>query len=115
MDENDVTNEVVKTKKKGKHDKPKPWDDDPNIDRWKVEKFDPSWNEGGMLEVSSFSTLFPQYREKYLQEAWPLVKSSLKEFGISAELNLVCIMYECIVYAIDIDNDFVRVIESVID
>jgi ribosomal RNA assembly protein len=42
-----------------------------------------------MLEVSSFSTLFPQYREKYLQEAWPLVKSSLKEFGISAELNLV--------------------------
>ncbi|PNX93294.1 KRR1 small subunit processome component [Trifolium pratense] len=89
MDENDVTNEVVKTKKKGKHDKPKPWDDDPNIDHWKVEKFDPSWNEGGMLDVSSFSTLFPQYREKYLQEAWPLVKSSLKEFGISAELNLV--------------------------
>ncbi|KAK2431302.1 KRR1 small subunit processome component protein [Trifolium repens] len=89
MDENDVTNEVVKTKKKGRHDKPKPWDDDPNIDRWKVEKFDPSWNEGGMLEVSSFSTLFPQYREKYLQEAWPLVKSSLKEFCISAELNLV--------------------------
>ncbi|GAU15117.1 hypothetical protein TSUD_08550 [Trifolium subterraneum] len=88
MDENDLTNEVVKGKKKGKHDKPKPWDDDPNIDHWKVEKFDPSWNEGGMLEVSSFSTLFPQYREKYLQEAWPLVKSSLKEFGISAELNL---------------------------
>lgn len=89
MDENDVSNEVVKGKKKGKHDKPKPWDDDPNIDHWKVEKFDPSWNESGMLEVSSFSTLFPQYREKYLQEAWPLVKSSLKEFGISAELNLV--------------------------
>jgi ribosomal RNA assembly protein len=49
---------------KGKHDKPKPWDDDPNIDHWKIEKFDPSWNEGGMLEVSSFSTLFPQYRGK---------------------------------------------------
>lgn len=49
-------------KHKGKHDKPKPWDEDPNIDHWKVEKFDPSWNEGGMLEVSSFSTLFPQYR-----------------------------------------------------
>ncbi|XP_057725738.1 KRR1 small subunit processome component homolog [Arachis stenosperma] len=76
-------------KRKGKHDKPKPWDEDPNIDHWKVEKFDPSWNEGGMLEVSSFSTLFPQYREKYLQEAWPLVKSALKEFGISCELNLV--------------------------
>ena len=49
-------------KHKGKHDKPKPWDDDPNIDRWTIEKFDPSWNESGMLELSSFSTLFPQYR-----------------------------------------------------
>ena len=50
-----------KTKHKGKHDKPKPWDD-ASIDHWKIEKFDPSWNDGGMLEVSSFSTLFPQYR-----------------------------------------------------
>ncbi|KAH7528158.1 hypothetical protein FEM48_Zijuj05G0042100 [Ziziphus jujuba var. spinosa] len=76
-------------KHKGKHDKPKPWDEDPNIDRWKIEKFDPSWNEGGMLEVTSFSTLFPSYREKYLQEAWPIVKSALKEYGISCELDLV--------------------------
>ena len=51
-------------KHKGKHDKPKPWDDDPNIDSWTIEKFDPSWNESGMLVVSSFSTLFPQYRGK---------------------------------------------------
>ncbi|CAN1328118.1 KRR1 small subunit processome component homolog [Linum perenne] len=78
----------AKKKHKGKHDKPKPWDDDPNIDRWKVEKFDPSWNEGGMLAESSFSTLFPQYREKYLQDVWPTVKSALKEYGISGELNL---------------------------
>ncbi|GAB2276470.1 Ribosomal RNA assembly protein mis3 [Dionaea muscipula] len=77
-----------KSKHKGKHDKPKPWDD-PSIDHWKIEKFDPSWNEGGMLEVSSFSTLFPQYREKYLQEAWPVVKGALKEYGVSCELNLV--------------------------
>ncbi|KAJ1254977.1 hypothetical protein BS78_03G254800 [Paspalum vaginatum] len=76
-------------RRKGKHDKPKPWDEDPNIDHWKIEKFDPAWNDGGMLEVSSFSTLFPQYREKYLQEAWPIVKGSLKEHGISCELNLV--------------------------
>ncbi|ONM38780.1 RNA-binding KH domain-containing protein [Zea mays] len=89
-------------RRKGKHDKPKPWDEDPNIDRWKIDKFDPAWNEGGMLEVSSFSTLFPQYRgkhlflsssclpaEKYLQEAWPVVKGALKEYGISCELNLV--------------------------
>ncbi|XP_061352023.1 KRR1 small subunit processome component homolog [Gastrolobium bilobum] len=93
-DDNVVTNEAAaeekdNVKRKGKHDKPKPWDDDPNIDHWKVDKFDPSWNESGMLEVSSFSTLFPQYREKYLQEAWPIVKSALKNFGVSCELNLV--------------------------
>ncbi|XP_047049984.1 KRR1 small subunit processome component homolog [Lolium rigidum] len=76
-------------KRKGKHDKEKPWDEDPTIDRWTVEKFDPSWNEGGLLEVSSFSTLFPEYREKYLQDAWPIVKGALKEFGVSCELNLV--------------------------
>ncbi|KDP27372.1 hypothetical protein JCGZ_20196 [Jatropha curcas] len=87
--ENGEVETTKKQKHKGKHDKPKPWDDDPNIDHWKIEKFDPSWNESGMLEVSSFSTLFPQYREKYLQEVWPMVKSALKEFGVACELNLV--------------------------
>ena len=53
--------EAKPRKHKGKHDKPKPWDDE-SIDHWKIDKFDPSWNETGMLEVSSFSTLFPQYR-----------------------------------------------------
>ncbi|XP_050371907.1 KRR1 small subunit processome component homolog [Argentina anserina] len=88
--ENDENGAVQrKPKVKGKHDKPKPWDDDPDIDRWKIEKFDPSWNEGGMLDVTSFSTLFPRYREKYLQDAWPSVKSALKEYGVTCELNLV--------------------------
>ncbi|KAG1367576.1 KRR1 small subunit processome component [Cocos nucifera] len=59
-------------KHKGKHDKDKPWDD-LSIDHWKIEEFDPSWNDG----------------EKYLQEVWPLVKSALKENGIACELNLV--------------------------
>ncbi|OAY48622.1 KRR1 small subunit processome component homolog [Manihot esculenta] len=85
----EVKESTKKQKHKGKHDKPKPWDEDPNIDHWKIEKFDASWNEGGMLEVSSFSTLFPTYREKYLQEVWPMVKSALKEYGIACELNLV--------------------------
>ncbi|KAL7130627.1 hypothetical protein ABFS83_13G147400 [Erythranthe nasuta] len=80
--------EKPRTRHKGKHDKEKPWDD-PSIDHWKIEKFDPSWNESGMLEVSTFSTLFPQYREKYLQECWPIVKGALKEYGIACELNLV--------------------------
>ncbi|KAJ9164435.1 hypothetical protein P3X46_024011 [Hevea brasiliensis] len=85
----EVKEMTKKQKHKGKHDKPKPWDEDPNIDHWKIEKFDPSWNESGMLEASSFSTLFPQYREKYLQEVWPMVKSALKEYGVACELNLV--------------------------
>lgn len=79
---------LKKPKHKGKHDKPKPWDDE-TIDHWKIEKFDPSWNEGGMICESSFSTLFPQYREIYLQECWPIVKSALKEYGVACELNLV--------------------------
>lgn len=91
-DENDRIDGVEAGEKrqrhKGKHDKDKPWDD-PSIDHWKVEKFDPSWNGSGMLEVSSFSTLFPQYREKYLQECWPIVKGALKEHGVACELNLV--------------------------
>ncbi|KAM0920793.1 hypothetical protein ACQ4PT_007276 [Festuca glaucescens] len=41
-------------RRKGKHDKEKPWDEDPTIDRWTVEKFDPSWNEGGLLEKLIF-------------------------------------------------------------
>ncbi|KAG2704565.1 hypothetical protein I3760_05G009000 [Carya illinoinensis] len=84
----DVSRPPKSKKHRGKHDKPKPWDEDPNIDHWKIDKFDASWNESGLLEVSSFSTLFPQYREKYLQEVWPNVKSALKEYGISCELNL---------------------------
>ena len=50
-----------KPKHKGKHDKPKPWDTD-DIEHWKLEKFDPTCNEGGMLEETSFATLFPAYR-----------------------------------------------------
>lgn len=66
MEEN--AEKALNKKHKGKHDKPKPWDEDPNIDHWKVDKFDPTWNEGGMLEVSSFSTLFPQYRGTLLSK-----------------------------------------------
>ncbi|CAI5478108.1 unnamed protein product [Closterium sp. Yama58-4] len=71
-----------------KYRKPKPWDTD-DVEHWKVEKFDPAWNPTGLLEESSFATLFPQYREKYLREAWPEVTRALNEFGVTCELNLV--------------------------
>ncbi|KAL8222852.1 hypothetical protein R6Q57_020251 [Mikania cordata] len=79
-------NNIDKRKKhKGKHDKPKPLED-MEVDHWLIV---PSPNEECLLEVSSFSTLFPQYREKYLQEAWPEVKSALKGHAIACELDLV--------------------------
>jgi hypothetical protein len=51
-------------KKKQKHDKPKPWDHD-GIDHWKIVKIAPEDNPSGLLEESSFATLFPQYRGMY--------------------------------------------------
>ncbi|KAI5677761.1 hypothetical protein M9H77_08711 [Catharanthus roseus] len=34
---------------KNKHNKPKPWGDE-SIEHWKIEKFDPLWNEAEMVE-----------------------------------------------------------------
>ena len=42
-----------------------------------------------LLEESSFATLFPKYREKYLREVWPVVTSALERQGVACELNLV--------------------------
>lgn len=42
-----------------------------------------------MLAESSFATLFPKYREKYLRECWPLVKKVLGDYSLKAELDVV--------------------------
>ena len=44
---------------------------------------------GPLLEESSFATLFPKYREKYLREVWPLVTKALEKVGIACELNII--------------------------
>ena len=44
---------------------------------------------GSLLEESSFATLFPQYREKYIREVWPSVTKTLEKYKIACELNLV--------------------------
>ncbi|KAL4435074.1 hypothetical protein ABPG77_003899 [Micractinium sp. CCAP 211/92] len=75
-------------RKKGKHKKDKPWDHE-GIDHWKIEPFKKEDNPTGLLEESSFATLFPKYREKYLREVWPAVTKALKEHGVACELNLV--------------------------
>ena len=83
-----------KMKHKGKHDKPKPWDDDPNIDRWKIDKFDLSWNETGMLEVSSFSTLFPRYSGQIQLSNW-FIFGMFFFFGYLAEFRFL--VFNCFV------------------
>lgn len=53
----------------------------------KVPKFTKEDNPNGLLEESSFATLFPKYREAYLREYWPHVQKALNEHGIKAEMD----------------------------
>lgn len=55
----------------------------------KIPEFKPEDNPHGLLEESSFATLFPRYREQYLKKCWSLVQKSLNEHGIKAELDLI--------------------------
>lgn len=76
-------------RKKDKYRKPKPWDNDPTLDKFQEHEFKPEFNPNGVVEESSFAVLFPQYREKYIKEIWPLVKKALKPYKINAELDAV--------------------------
>ncbi|XP_019881612.1 KRR1 small subunit processome component homolog [Aethina tumida] len=55
----------------------------------KVPEFKPEHNPHGLIEESSFATLFPQYREQYLRQVWPLVQKALDEHHVKAELDVV--------------------------
>ncbi|TGZ64822.1 hypothetical protein CRM22_006192 [Opisthorchis felineus] len=56
---------------------------------WKEPEFKPEDNPHGRLfALSSFITLFPKYREKYIKEIWPALKKVLLEHHIRAELDL---------------------------
>lgn len=77
------------TKNHNKYRKDKPWDNE-ETDHWKTEEWEADDLKGGtLLEESSFATLFPKYREKYLREVWPLVTKALEAYGIACELNLI--------------------------
>lgn len=68
----------------------KPWDT-PDIDKWKVEPFKPEdlASQTPFLEESSFVTLFPKYREAYLQSIWGDLTRELSAHGIDCVLNLL--------------------------
>ena len=80
------TTEIPKSKR---FRKDKPWDNDPTIDKFKIEEFKKGDMKSSLLEESSFAVLFPQYREKYIREIFPHIRKALKEYGIKAELDLI--------------------------
>ncbi|KRX10928.1 hypothetical protein PPERSA_12052 [Pseudocohnilembus persalinus] len=83
--QNEGEKQVSKNKK---YRKDKPWDND-TIDHWAIPEFGKGdMVAGSLIEESSFATLFPQYREKYIKECWGNVKKALNEYGVKAELNL---------------------------
>ncbi|KAK7721367.1 ribosomal RNA assembly protein krr1 [Diaporthe eres] len=72
-----------------KHEKDKPWDTE-DINKWEIPAFKREDNAGGTFaEESTFTVLFPKYREVYLKEAWPLVTRALEKHGIACTLDLV--------------------------
>ncbi|RLN10173.1 hypothetical protein BBJ28_00007235 [Nothophytophthora sp. Chile5] len=90
--------EAEAQQEKKSHRKDKPWDN-ADIDHWTVDPWQEEVSDvkqagktrkmPGLLEESSFATLFPKYREKYLREVWPLVTKALDAHKITCELNLV--------------------------
>uniref|UniRef100_UPI00358DFE73 KRR1 small subunit processome component homolog n=1 Tax=Myxine glutinosa TaxID=7769 RepID=UPI00358DFE73 len=58
-------------------------------DGWKEPAFTREDNPCGLLERSSFATLFPKYREPYLKECWPLVQKALMDHCVKAELDRI--------------------------
>lgn len=84
--EEETSKEIPKSKR---FRKDKPWDNDPTLDKFKIDKFEKGDMKAPLQEESSFAVLFPQYREKYIKEIWPLIKKALKEYGVKAELDLI--------------------------
>lgn len=69
----------------------KPLSTEPVDNAWsmKIPRFKEEDNPNGLVEESSFATLFPKYREKYLKEVWPLVQQCVAEHHLKAELDLI--------------------------
>ncbi len=86
----EIQYKIVECNKKSKFRKPKrvPVNYE-SIDKWKMPEISADLIKGPFLEESSFATLFPKYREKYIREVFSFIQKGLKESGIKAELDLV--------------------------
>ncbi|EPB79251.1 KRR1 small subunit processome component-like family protein [Ancylostoma ceylanicum] len=56
---------------------------------WDISTFSKEDNPSGLVAESSFSCLFPKYREKYIRESWPLVEKTMGEHFLKADLDLL--------------------------
>lgn len=60
-----------------------------SIDKWQFPEISKELLKGPFLEESSFATLFPKYREKYIRESFTFIQRALAEQGIKADLDLL--------------------------
>ncbi|VVA12991.1 PREDICTED: KRR1 [Prunus dulcis] len=66
------------------------WSRDPDISKMLYNRrFEPLLNEDGKPQGIAFSSYFIVGVAIFLQEAWPKVKSALKEYGIICRLDVV--------------------------
>lgn len=58
------------------------------MDVWRIPSLAAQDVKGALLEDSSFATLFPKYREKYIKEVIGIVQKELSAHGIKVALDL---------------------------
>lgn len=62
--------------------------DTTNIDCWAIPEWTKEMGRNCLFDETSFATLYPQYRQQYLQEVWPDLEVLLKRYGIKATLDI---------------------------
>ena len=83
------TEENPSISKSKRYRKDKPWDNDPTIDKFEIQKFEKGDMKYPLQEESSFAVLYPQYREKYIKQTFPHIQIALKKLGVKSELNII--------------------------